>query len=987
MQKIANLAHDLESLMDNIRNSKVAINLEIVECLISSGDVLSQLVDDLVNEGKERTSIAVPLERISSLLESGSSAEPPDDSKNEPDFTQALKEEEYDEELYVIFVQNLREGLTDCNRIFSRVKSGKTSATVLDECLGLIGSLEASANYMGYDQLASIYDDLKDDMEGLKKDTSDPISPSLIEEATEKIQGKIGKICDLFDIDTTDIGLPNMLSEENPPLGNDFPTDFPDEEAVKLEIDNAFFGEGPAPQEAVEIDEGVAEMFKDIEKDLNTPDSPDFYEEAYDSELFDIFVQQLEEDFEWYKTDAEMLVAADDPGETPSETIARWKNKLGSLKSNANYMGYDKLSGIYRDWENRLNAIEDDLTKGEPTNWQKELLSNLTSALESVCILFPKADQLKKCCIEEEPVLPEIEESFSGVDEFGEVEPIPNTSSLLNDALRDKISKMPVHAETPHEVVSDFLFTDDSSFNADASDVNTASSDLEMATEALASKKKEPAVDTVRTAERFRDGTKIPVADNSFAQEGSAASSGIASAQKESEIDSEEEPQGENERASVADPEKASSISQRIRSQSIRVDANKIDALMNQVGELVVSRAWFSQLHHEMRDLKQELSQEKSLDKRLAKQISQMTFRLHEATSSLGRAANELQEGVMRIRMLPVARLFNRYPRLIHDLVKEGDKKVDLEIRGEDTELDKMVIEKISDPMIHIIRNAIDHGVENSSERKRAGKPKTAKLIVEAYHESNHVVIEVTDDGRGIDPQKIKAKILEKKLLEAVELERMVDREILSLIMKPGFSTAEKVTHTSGRGVGMDVVKKNIEKLNGTVEIDSTTGKETRIRIKIPLTLAIIPALLVRVEAELFTIPLSTVEETIKVNPKDIESIEGNEVIYLRDQTIPLIRLNRVFNMSSTDASDDSVFIVIVSNGMNQMGLVVDAMLGQEEVVIKPLEDYLQESSGFSGATILGDGRISLILDIYDLLNISMAKMEYRRKTSATAFE
>ncbi len=259
-----------------------------------------------------------------------------------------------------------------------------------------------------------------------------------------------------------------------------------------------------------------------------------------------------------------------------------------------------------------------------------------------------------------------------------------------------------------------------------------------------------------------------------------------------------------------------------------------------------------------------------------------MLYRFSEAIISLGRTSNELQEGVMKVRMLPIAQLFNRYPRLVHDLAHTNDKKVQLEIRGEDTELDKMIIEEISDPLIHMIRNAIGHGIETPEVRKQLGKPETGTLVLEAYHDSNHIVIEVTDDGRGIDPEKIRAKAEEMALFTSEELNRMSADDLTRFIMLPGFSTAKEIDSTSGRGVGMDVVKKNIEKLNGTIEVESKLGVETKIRLKIPLTLAIIQALLVRVGEDSYTIPLANVEETLRVAQHEISIMEDTEVMYLR---------------------------------------------------------------------------------------------------------
>ena len=413
---------------------------------------------------------------------------------------------------------------------------------------------------------------------------------------------------------------------------------------------------------------------------------------------------------------------------------------------------------------------------------------------------------------------------------------------------------------------------------------------------------------------------------------------------------------------------------EKVVKHNLRVDTKKIDVLMNQVGELVVNRAWFSQLAFEIKDLQRQLQESRKLDQRESKQFKNLAFRVNEATLALGRVANELQEGVMKVRMLPIAQLFSRYPRLVRQLVQGTDKQVRLEISGEETELDKMVIEEVSDPLIHIIRNAVDHGIESVEERRRLNKPEEGKIRLAAYHESNHVVIEMTDDGRGIDPKLLKETALHKDFFSEGELDRMTPKELLNLIMKPGFSTATQVTKTSGRGVGMDVVKKNIEKLNGTIEIDSTVGIGTRFRIKIPLTLAIIQALLVRVGPETFTIPLTSVVETLRLFREEINTIEGIEVIHLRQSTIPLLRLSKIFKLPDRSHDSPKAFVVIILAGVKQVGLVVDSLVGEHEVVIKPLVDYLQENSGFSGATILGDGRISLILDVYELVKLVMGR-------------
>lgn len=426
---------------------------------------------------------------------------------------------------------------------------------------------------------------------------------------------------------------------------------------------------------------------------------------------------------------------------------------------------------------------------------------------------------------------------------------------------------------------------------------------------------------------------------------------------------------------------RAESAEKKVR-KSMRVDAEKIDSLMNLVGELVVDRSYFFQLAGEMRQIQNYYKDMPFMDQKDVKALRAFTYRLGEAIASLGRTSNELQEGVMKMRMLPISQIFNRYPRLVRDLTHNTDKKVELVIRGEDTELDKMIVEELSDPLIHIIRNAVDHGLESRQERIAAGKPEVGTLELNAYQESNNIVIEVTDTGRGINPDKIRAKALEKRLYSTEELDKMAAGDLTQLILAPGFSTAEKITGTSGRGVGMDVVKRNIEKLNGTLEIESIPGERTQMRLKIPLTLAIIHALMIRVGQDLFTIPLANVDETVRIFKDSTSQVEGVEVIHLRGQALPIFHLSNLFNIRADERSEKA-FVVIVNTEGRRTGFVVDELIGQEEVVIKPLADYVQEKSGFSGATIVGDGRISLILDAYELVKMTSGRQADKHRRQA----
>ena len=415
--------------------------------------------------------------------------------------------------------------------------------------------------------------------------------------------------------------------------------------------------------------------------------------------------------------------------------------------------------------------------------------------------------------------------------------------------------------------------------------------------------------------------------------------------------------------------------------QTLRVDTQKVDALMNQVGELVVNRALFSVVSEEFKARIKELLKIPGIDKRVLKDMLQLNFRLGEATQGLSRVANELQESVMKIRMLPISQLFNRYPRLVRELSLELSKKVTLKLRGENTELDKRVIEQMGDPIVHILRNSIDHGIELPQERAKKGKPQVGTLVMSSYYEGNHVVIRIEDDGRGIDADKLKQKAIDNGLITPENAKLLTEDEALNLMFLPGISTASVVTTTSGRGVGMDVVKKNVEKLNGLIEVVTRKDAGTAFIIKIPLTLAIIQVLVVEVLGISYCIPLTSVVETVRIFLHEIRTIEGREVINLRNSTIPLIRLTQLFLRNGLAEVKDKTFVVIITTGSREVGLVVDGLLGEQEVVIKPLGDYLYTHKEFSGATIMGDGSISLILEVSEIVNVAVERMKNNNRT------
>lgn len=401
--------------------------------------------------------------------------------------------------------------------------------------------------------------------------------------------------------------------------------------------------------------------------------------------------------------------------------------------------------------------------------------------------------------------------------------------------------------------------------------------------------------------------------------------------------------------------------------QTIRVDVSRLDSLMNLVGELVLSRNRIGQISSE-------------LEKKFEGEF--LIEQLMETTSQIGLISTELQLAVMKTRMVPIGKVFNKFPRMVRDLCRDSGKDIDLVITGEETELDKSVVEEIGDPLMHMIRNACDHGVEKPEDRRKSGKHEKGTVNLSAYHEGNHIVVEIKDDGKGMDPEVLKKKAIEKNIISSDEAKNMDNEAAFALIFKPGFSTAAVITDISGRGVGMDVVKTNIEKLNGIINIESEIGHGTRFKMKLPLTLAIIQALLVEVSGEVLAIPLVSVIETVRINEKEIHSFEGREVLKLRDSVLSLIRLNEIYEFQ--ESYDDDIYVVVVGIAEKRLGFIVNKLVGQEEIVIKSLGEYLSGNEGIAGATIMGDGRVRLIIDVAGVMDIA-TKMPRRFRNKKKA--
>lgn len=409
------------------------------------------------------------------------------------------------------------------------------------------------------------------------------------------------------------------------------------------------------------------------------------------------------------------------------------------------------------------------------------------------------------------------------------------------------------------------------------------------------------------------------------------------------------------QRESVSQAARKQRLEQR-SDMMVRTSVERLDRLMNLVGELITDRNHLYQVRNRL-----------DTNGHGNEYINQLS----ETVAHIGRITDQLQEEVMRIRMLPIGNVFHKFPRLVRDLSQNLNKKIDLVIEGEDTELDRSVIDEINDPLIHLIRNSVDHGIETPQERLAAGKPEKGTLRLTARHEQGRIIITVEDDGNGIDAKKIRDSAVAKGLITEAEALSLSDEKTIDLIFLSGLSTSKKATDISGRGVGMDIVRANIQRINGTILVDTKLGQGTQFQIVLPLTLAIVPTLLVKVKNTSFAIPLVMVAETLRLEPKDIQTIRQQPVTRLRNQVLPLMYLSDVFKIEADQRTKNHHYVVVVHSGKSRIGVVVDALLGEEEVVVKSFGSLIGDIPGISSAAILGDGHVALIVDIVGLLKLS----------------
>jgi two-component system, chemotaxis family, sensor kinase CheA len=1117
LERIAELSHKLENLLDLLRRGERRPDSAVVDLLIGTHDRIAQLVDDLAQHQAEQAPIDDLVRRIEGFTKQAApvSAEQVVAGPLPQSEGDAI-EDEYDEELFGIFIDQLKDGLQALCAETEKLRSAEAPEAVLASYEDRLGTLNSSANYMGYDKVKQVYGQWSQAVAQTKRQVAEGASVDWLAFARdvtaanlERVKGFFPKVAVIqqlvLPVETSRPAAPGQSAPElvaEAPIAAEFASpetsdqglmgdfiaetsehlDEVEQNLLRLEqmpedtrILNELFRsihtiKGSSEYLGMEriaqlshklenlldllrrrqqaVNRGIIDLlmaakdritelvndvvmrrseytavddllaridgFAEPKKTVMVPvvsEPPEppaawmepmpavasvaVYEEVYDKELFAIFMEQLNAGLKTLASQAEKLTA----GQEVSPILAACKDQLGRLRSSANYMEYDDLKAVYDRWGDDIEAASRRLAGGEQVDWEQWTDLVMRSNMDRVRHFFASPVmgvpiEQQASTIEEDtaaPVLAPI--TVPAEDVPSSMPPMPDDTELLPDLLTVELSieEPTIPTFQPESVDEQSLLSRlESAFDAKMNGVAGAGvsslGHLDVVRELL-SDEEIFAAPLDASARRANDSAPVQPVDSTGDIESFLFSEGEAPREPRRVLQpkplaqliekAEQEPfspidEDEGRGRYQLGRRQTDKFRERLQKQSIRVDASKIDTLMNQVGELVATRASFSQLHSELRELMLLLKQTQKMDTPEMQMVKGLTNRINETTVSLGRITSELQENVMKVRMLPIAQLFSRYPRVVHDLVRNTAKQVELDIHGEETELDRMVIEQISDPLIHIIRNAVDHGIEPAKERQRKGKPETGTLKLEAYPEGNYVVIEVSDDGRGIDPDHIRAKALSKGFIQPAEADRMSEEELLALIMRPGFSTADEVTTTSGRGVGMDVVKDNIERLNGTIETQSTPGVGTLFRIKIPLTLAIIPALMVRVAGETFTIPLSAVDETIRIHRNEISSIEGMEVYYLRETTLPLIQVAQVFKMDGAASDANEIFVVVVNTGNRQAGLIVDQLKGREEVVIKPLEDYLQEKSGFSGATILGDGAISLILDVSDLVHLAV---------------
>ncbi|HOJ37222.1 MAG TPA: chemotaxis protein CheA [Ignavibacteriales bacterium] len=640
-------------------------------------------------------------------------------------------------------------------------------------------------------------------------------------------------------------------------------------------------------------------------------------------EIFESFVVETREILE--KLDLELVELEKRTDDT--NLLNQIFRSFHTVKGTAGFLGLVKMQAV----THRLEDILNKLRKGE-VKLNSEIMDGILQGFDTMKILMDTIENNKNEDVETEGVIQTLESLLKAM-ESGDFSAVSSQAAPEVAQVEQAQEQAPVEEKV--ETVAEETIKDEEQ----ADEVQEEETE-EVNDEAEEIKEEEVKAEAVKTEEPKEEKKEQKQPEQAVAK----VQQPVA------------QPKVEQPKATQPAAQPAKQID-----NSIRVDVERLDQLLNIVSELVLGRNRLAQVNTEM--------QVEHEGTKLAKD-------LFEAYRQIDLMTTELQLAVMKTRMIKIGKVFNKYPRVVRDLCRETKKDIQLLIYGEDTELDKTLIEEINDPLVHLIRNAVDHGIETPQERVAKGKNPQGTVILAAEHEGNNINITIQDDGKGMDPEVIKRKAIEKGLITKEKANDLNKNEIFNLIFLPGFSTAEKITSISGRGVGMDVVKTNVTKLRGTIQIDSEVGKGTKIVIKLPLTLAIIQGLLVRVKTETVVIPLSSVIEVVRVAPEEIYTINQNEVIRIRNSVLSLLRVEDILydDLPEDDNDKKWQYVVIISAGDRKYGIRVDELIGQKEIVIKSLGSYLGNIEGLAGATIMGDGKVVMILDIGDLVNKIVTK-------------
>jgi two-component system, chemotaxis family, sensor kinase CheA len=644
-------------------------------------------------------------------------------------------------------------------------------------------------------------------------------------------------------------------------------------------------------------------------------------------EFISYFRDEAEELLQQIDADLLKLEEFVQTGEHDPEIVNSLFRALHTVKGSAGMLGFTDVQGLAHKLENLCDLL------------RKDRMPLSESVLE---ILFSGRDlltELVEAAIGDQPSPTGVAEYIEKLDKFTSI--YEQTAQVIEGRGGPEQSFEAAHAAEQTEASPN----DAEAFEAEVQRLlaEAAAQKEAAAAAAAAAPTDVPAFEEVPAPPSAAPASVQPPAPEPVAPKAAPAAAGAAAS-----------PNAEQKRSSIH--------------QTIRVDIERLDALLNLVGELVINRTRISDIANTL----ERLMADKASNAGGASSgiIAPLAKDLADSAALLARTTNEIQESIMKVRMVPIGQVFDRFPRLVRDVAKARGKEVQLVISGAETDLDKTIVDEVGEPLMHLLRNNVDHGIEPPDEREKLGKARVGTISLNAYHEGNQIIIEVSDDGGGINLEKVRARGVKQGLISADD--RLSDREIIELIFTPGFSTADVVSDVSGRGVGMDVVKRNISRLKGVFDVDTTPGQGTRFTIKLPLTLAIIQALLVRVGEELYAIPLDSVIESQRVEMPDVRTVHGNEVITLRGQVVPLVRIAEFFELGG-QRDPDKVMIVIVGLQGRQVGLVVDQFEGEQEIVIKPLSDVVGRIAGISGATILGNGSISLIIDVHSLVGEAYA--------------